>query len=502
MLGQKNKTHIVVGKDLALLTASQTRADLAAGKIGVFKNGSVNATVSALSAGDSFKIVYMNVDGKIIESPVYQYNHLKQKNAVNYVAGTEQKTYVGYNGTAGSITVANSDVYHIHLTRKDWSATWGEHGNIKLAAAYESDASATQTEIADALVTNASKTFQTEKRKSGVLVTKVGRINAATVTASNDFVNAVKIVNNEAKLVGSAQITFTGTSGTANVTGVGGLTKVATFGDSLADTAADFVTSHEDAYAAVGITITNPSGAIVLFTPANAYTYFANPVVANATGDLAGTVNQAFEYATNTDLAVGDYVRIGATSTTATALTSNVYKVLAISGNTATLDIPVVEATASIAAAGGYIEVIPAATAAAANWGLMFQSEAVKFVPGMFKYQNVTFDVTLSEAFGSTLITDATAAYKGIGTYKEVAEVEWELRGNRGEGYKVASFPVSLNLNATSGKTYDLIYLHFEDDSTVRFDGKSTSFHSMLIATEDESSYTAHTTLKTVFGIS
>jgi len=424
MLGQKNKTHIVVGKDLALLTSSQTRANLVAGKIGVFKNGSSTANTSALSAGDSFKIVYMNVDGKIIESPVYNYNQLKQKNAVNYAAGTEQKSYVGYNGTTGSIAVANSDIYHIHLTRKDWSSTWGEHANVKLVAAYESDAIAAQTEIADALVTNAARTLLNEKQKSGTTVTKVGRINSAAVTATNDFLGDATVVQNS---------------------------KVFTVAESLAE-------------------------------------------------DDGGV------YATSTNLVVGDYVRIGSVGG-GTALTSNVYKVTAVSGigeavATVTVDIPILEASGTYAAATSDIEVIPAATAAAANWGLMFQSAPVRFSPGMFKYQNVTFDVTLSEAFGSTLVTENTSAYKGIGTYREVAEVEWELRGNRGEGYKVASFPVQLNLNAQPDKTYDLIYLHFEDDSTVTLDGRSTSFHSMLIATEDESSATAHTNLKTVFGIS
>lgn len=427
MLGQKNKTHIVVGKDLALLTASQTRADLVAGKIGVFKNGSSTANVLALSAGDSFKIVYMNVDGKIIESPVYQYNHLKQKNAVNYVAGTEQKTYVGYNGTTGSIVVTNSDVYHIHITRKDWSATWGEHASIKLAAAYESDATATQFEIIEALTANAVRNFAVEKAKSGTTVTKVGRICSAAVTVANDFTGDATVVQG----ANTISIAESENNNDAGVYGAGGA-----------------------------------------------------------------------------DLAVGDFIRVGAVGA-GTALTSQVYKVVALGGAKtssiiAVLDRPVLEASGTYAAATHDLEVIPAATAAnaATNWGLSFESSPVKFVPGLFKYQNVTFDVTLSEAFGNTLVTEATSAYKGIGTYKEVAEVEWELRGNRGEGYKVASFPVSLNLNATSGKTYDLIYLHFEDDSTVRFDGKSTSFHSMLIATEDESVATAHTTLKTVFGIS
>ena len=411
MLGQKNKSHVVVGKDLALLTASQTRANLVAGKIGVFKNGSNVATVSALSAGDSFKIVYMNVDGNVIESPVYQYSQLKQKNAANYVAGTEQKTIVGFNGTTGSIAVANSDVYHIHLTRKDWSATWGEHGNIKLVAAYESDASATQTEIADALFSNAVRTLAVEKAKSGTTVTKVSRINAETVTAANAVDNDVTVVQ----------------------------------------------------------------------------------------GVNAVTVATAATYNTGTAIAVGDYLRVGSVGG-GTALTSSVYKVTAVNSLVLTLDAPIIEASGTYATATDDIEVIPAANVD--NWGIVFESAPVKFDPGKFKYQNVTFDLTLSDAFGSTIVTESTKAYKGIGTYKDVAELEWELRGNRGEGYKVASFPVTLNLNAVSTKTYDMIYLHFEDDSTITLDGRSTSFHSMIIATEDESSATAHTTLKTVFGIS
>lgn len=426
MLSQKNKTHIIVGKDLALLTPSQTRANLVAGTIGVFLNGSATAQdgTTVLTTGDKFKVVYMNTDGYIIESPMYDYDLILSKKAANYAAGTEQKTYVGYNGSTGSITVANSDVYHIHITRRDQSATIAEHGLFKLVAAYESDASATQTEIADALVLNAVKNFEVEKQKSGITVTKAGRINSAAVTAANDFTGDTTVVKGS-KVISIAE---SGNNNDAAVYGAG-----------------------------------------------------------------------------NADLAVGDYVRIG-TVGGGTALTSQVYKVTALGGAkasavTATLDRAVLEASGTYAAATHDIEVIPAATAAAANWGLSFESEPVKFVPGLFKYQNVTFDITLSEAFGSTLITDSTLPYKGIGTYKEIAELEWELRGNRGEGYKVASYPVALNLNATSGKTYDVISLQFANDNATSLDGNVRSWHSLIIATEDESNSTVHTQLKHLLNI-
>lgn len=106
-------------------------------------------------------------------------------------------------------------------------------------------------------------------------------------------------------------VTLTGTSGTANVTGAGGLTKLVTYGDSLTDTAADFVTSHSAAYTAVGITVTS-SGPDIIFTDAVPGTGFTNPAIANATGDLAGTVvNTAYNIAEGSSGAVRGRLEVG-----------------------------------------------------------------------------------------------------------------------------------------------------------------------------------------------
>lgn len=84
-------------------------------------------------------------------------------------------------------------------------------------------------------------------------------------------------------------ITITGTSGTADITLAGGLTKTATFNTNLDTTASDFVSANAAAYAAVGITITSGT-ATIIFTAATAGVSFTAPAIANATGDLAGTV--------------------------------------------------------------------------------------------------------------------------------------------------------------------------------------------------------------------
>jgi len=417
MLSQRNITHVIVGKDDDLVTSGETRADMIAGQIGVFLVGSSAGKTDALTAGQKCKVVYKNTDGYLIESPIIEYNNILEKNATDYVVDTEQKTYVGYNGTSGSIEVNNSEKYYIHLDRKDSSNTWGEYTQYKLVAGYTSAASATETEIADALVVNADKNLRVEKIKSGRWVTKAGRISSAATAAGYDFDGNLTVVQ-----------------------------------DSKYMTAAS-------------------SG----------------------------------QYNSGTDIVVGDYIRLGATSTTAVAVTSQVYKITAISGTTTktiTLDRPVLEASGTYATGSNYSQVIPSATAIAANWGLSFESVAVKFVPGLFKNQQVTFNVSLSDAFGSTTITEATSAFKGSGTYEEVAENEWFLSGNRGFPARVADYPITKNLNATLGKTYDTIVIRFKNTNSTDLNGDVNSYITLLIYTEEESAATAYTDLKTVFGIS
>ena len=84
-------------------------------------------------------------------------------------------------------------------------------------------------------------------------------------------------------------VTLTGTSGTATITGPGGLTSTVTFNTTLTQTATDFDTDESAAYTAEGITVTT-SGDDIIFTAAVAGVGFDIPVITNATGDLDGTV--------------------------------------------------------------------------------------------------------------------------------------------------------------------------------------------------------------------
>lgn len=85
---------------------------------------------------------------------------------------------------------------------------------------------------------------------------------------------------------GTATITLSGTSGTANVA-INGTNYLATFNTNLTTTGSDFVSTHGAALTALNVTVTADAG-VLTFTNAT-----GNPMnisILNATGDLAGAV--------------------------------------------------------------------------------------------------------------------------------------------------------------------------------------------------------------------
>ncbi|MGC9341159.1 MAG: hypothetical protein ACP5E3_00510, partial [Bacteroidales bacterium] len=85
-------------------------------------------------------------------------------------------------------------------------------------------------------------------------------------------------------------ISLVGTSGTADITGAGGLTKTLTFDTNLTVTASNFVTSFASDYLAKGIVVTS-DGASLVFTAETAGVPFTSPIFINTSGDLDGNVS-------------------------------------------------------------------------------------------------------------------------------------------------------------------------------------------------------------------
>jgi hypothetical protein len=106
--------------------------------------------------------------------------------------------------------------------------------------------------------------------------------------------------------VATVTLTSVTSAGTATIT-ANGLAKVATYATSKAVTAATFAGANADAYAAIGLTVTN-SGDTVIFTSAKPNLKVEASIV-NLTTDLTGTVaytkNEGSETATFTLAATG-----------------------------------------------------------------------------------------------------------------------------------------------------------------------------------------------------
>lgn len=160
-------------------------------------------------------------------------------------------------------------------------------------------------------------------------------------------------------------------------------------------------------------------------------------------------------------IAVGDYLRIGGTTTSV-----GVYKVTAIANAgtalcTITLDLPYQGDSASVSAAN--LEVITAALAAAGDFGLKLTGVALPFVAGKQHYNKVLWNLGL-ENFGTTTTTVAQNANLGTGTEEQVKELEFFCNGNEGDFIRTPEPYVSTGaVRQLASGNYDLIDLEIED---------------------------------------
>lgn len=157
------------------------------------------------------------------------------------------------------------------------------------------DPSGTPVSVAVELTRPADTTAYTanDAINSVVAVAQVDTLTLTGTSGTADVTGTGGLTKTATYTQGTAQvdtITLTGTSGTATVDVAGGLTKTATFNTDLTTTASDFVTAFAADYLAVGITLTS-SGADLIFTATDPGTAFSSPTITNATGDLAGTVD-------------------------------------------------------------------------------------------------------------------------------------------------------------------------------------------------------------------
>lgn len=407
MIAQSNVTHMLVGKEIAILSSGVTRDSLAIGQIGVFLAGSKGAKTNALAAGDKFTIAYRNAEGVVIETPVIEYSNVLSKSAIAYQAPTHQVLAIGFNGTDGKIDAKDNTDYVLHIFWSDNSANFSEITQVKFAA-YASGANATQLEIANGLIKNLRKQFSREPIKPLI-----------------------------AELI---------TSDTGDAIGTG----------------------------VVGLKFTKGSKLVSVSTG----------------GDIDNTTGNA------TALAAGAYIRVGIEKT------DPVYKIASIDTTKNTLLLEDAYQGESVELEDDDMLQVSSADVSAGDMGVKISASPISngLQPGIFRYDQIRFEIQLKDSFGDTKLTEVVAPTKGSGSYGEVAEVQWFLKGNRGEPWRQGNYPKTVVLDATPGKSYDMISFNYADYNARTLDRQVGSFGSVLIATETGSN-SVHAALKTVLGL-
>jgi hypothetical protein len=134
---------------------------------------------------------------------------------------------------------------------------------------------------------------------------------------------------------------------------------------------------------------------------------------------------------TVTNINVGDYIRVGGAG-----VTNPVYLVSAVNSPTSiTLAAPFVGTTGAVAVAS--VQVIAAATAATANFGVRLTGVVAPFDVNAFRdYYANRFTATFSDS--TTLVTHVQGAQNGNGMWQQVAMDEYLSYGYEGENNQLA----------------------------------------------------------------
>lgn len=199
-------------------------------------------------------------------------------------------------------------------------------------------------------------------------------------------------------------------------------------------------------------------------------------------GSKVVTVATAATYNTGTPVAAGDYIRLGSTGTTAVALTSRVYQVTNVNGLVITLDHAIVEDSGTYATGSDYNQVIPSATALAANFGIKMDGVALQWKLGKIKYKVSNWQTTL-EDFGTTSLTETFGAKPGVGVYEIAAEQEFFLQGNDAEIYRMGEpniFDARKDVTVANAP-YDQLHFVFSEEAGSLAISKLRQVETLLI---------------------
>jgi hypothetical protein len=216
----RNITYVVLS-DVTKLTSALpsvgtvvTSSNLEQGAVVMVDLGMRRTVLSSLADGDGFMIVQgKGANRPLVKSPAI-YKGTTKITGTKHKPARQQITTIGYNGTTGSLPVANDTSFFIKIRKNDNDAA-NRSQPLAIYAQYKTDASGTQQELAFGLANNGVINTALEPANGYVKFEVISDGTAAVVSDGTQTQDA--IVTN-----GSTVITLvdTGTTTAGNTAGI------------------------------------------------------------------------------------------------------------------------------------------------------------------------------------------------------------------------------------------------------------------------------------------
>ena len=501
MKSQKNTSQLFITSTFAT-TDGDTVALLTDNELGIQSLSSNDGTLFTNNSGDKavtgslFNLMVKRADGITEVSEEIAVDNITSVTSHTwmYASNVEQVDYIGYDpvNSAGSIDPDDDSVYfmNVELIGTTMSSFADSH---RFPVAFETGTSPTQYDIATGLVKVACANltqfrsgyvpykFEVVSDEAGaVLGTSVDTLTFAkgskyfsaddiddasgtgAVLAVGDLIRVPDIKNSiKVSLAG-------GTDGDDNITiSVGGLTFTEAFDTNVTTTAAAFVTANEDAFTAIGITITSAIGVIT----------FTN----NINYDIYTTAT-----ATGTDMtAVIDVI---------SSTTDPVYKITALdtTTNVGTLDREY-QGKDFTAEDTSFVR-IAKATGEASDCGVKITGITTPSTPGYVDTELTRFLTSISVTTddgtenATTLTRNAVAPIEEFGSIARIKQLEAELMGSKGVEYRNSSkYEVpGTTYGSLSDTGYDIVHIQYNKISRSNL-GEKLEIPAEVIIAIDES---------------
>jgi len=516
-MNQKFVKYLMLSKsDITLMAAGTVinePSDLTEGQLAIVN--SANTTVVADQTGTAPYLVRVvqRVGDELIFSPWIDASKLRKVSAVTGVKSTEQVSFVGYNGTSGSLGGAPASIadYILKGIIKNTKTTYNCTPFIAHWS-YQAAASATEQTIAAGLLTS----FNTWAKRFPEKVLACELVAATTSVAAFTGSSTIIKVTNGSKSVATyikaaaGNVTLTAstasvvTSAVVNIPSWNGRTftfSAVALGSGagrhvvyIGGTTYNVADAGTDAQNATAIAASINAGTqatasvdtAALTITYNEGQYFLPPMVLSSDDDSTFS-NVAVTIASGDAIPV-KYINGAATSAAATFTLATEWQ-----GPTGY----VYEGTTAATNAG-------ITTLNGDDFGLKFTGKALPVNFEKRNYEKVRFELGLDGDFPTAaLVTDSVAASEGIGVYAQIGTLERQAQMNEGQAW-LSAYP-SVNYRNETAKMaaedfplYQTIVDFYDDAMTPVLGDTVKSYATVIIATPNA---TGHGLIGDVFGI-